>query len=238
MRLQRVLARAGVASRRHAEDLIREGRVKVNGEVGELGMRVDPDVDIIFFGNRRVRVAPVTWLAFHKPVGTVVSRSDERGRPTIFALLPDHRALTYVGRLDFMTSGLLLLTTDGVGVNRLTHPRFGVERVYLATVRGGSPRAITQLIGRGVSVDGRPVAIVDAETRRAGRGRVELELTLAEGRYRIVRRLCSELGLTVERLKRVRYGPVRLGKLPVGTSRPLSKRELTLVTALANANGN
>ncbi len=234
MRLQRALARAGVTSRRRAEDLIRAGKVKVNGKVASIGATVDPERDVIVIRGNRIRQAAVTWIALHKPVGYVVSRRDPRGRPTVFELLPNVPALTYVGRLDVMTSGLLLLTTDGGATNRLTHPRYGVERTYRALVHGRSAHEIRQGIGRPIIVDGRPVRIVKSDVRERGSS-VELQLVLAEGRYRIVRRVCERLGLKVERLVRLSHGPVKLGRLGPGEWRHLTKREREAVEALCAA---
>ena len=243
MRLQRALARAGVASRRAAEDLIRAGRVRVNGRVAEIGASVDTDADVITIGGRRIRVARIVWLAFHKPVGCVVTRRDTRGRPTVFEMLPNIPGLTYVGRLDFMSAGLLLLTTDGEAANRLMHPRYGVERTYRAVVHGRSLDAIRRSLSRPVVIDRRPVRVVRVhvqQLRGGGRGRgggasANLTLTLAEGRHRIVRRLCDRLGLKVERLIRLSHGPIRLGRLPVGKWRYLSRRELQELGALRAA---
>jgi 23S rRNA pseudouridine2605 synthase len=148
MRLQRALARAGVASRRRAEDMIRAGRVRVNGEVAELGLTVDPECDAITVGRRRVRISDAVWLALNKPVGYVVSRRDEKKRSTVFELVPDIPGLTYVGRLDMMTAGLLLLTTDGVAAHRLTHPSFAVERTYRAIVHGRPARDIRRALSQ------------------------------------------------------------------------------------------
>lgn len=234
MRLQRALARAGISSRRRAEDLIRAGYVKVNGSVAAIGSTVDPEHDVITVRGRRIRQASVTWIALHKPVGYVVSRRDHRGRATVFELLPDVPALTYVGRLDVMTSGLLLLTTDGSALHRLTHPRFGVERTYRALVHGRSANEIRQELRRGVEVDGRPVRVVGSQVQDRGRS-VELRLVLAEGRYRIVRRVCAKLGLRVERLARLSHGPVNLGRLRVGEWRHLTRRERQAVEALCAA---
>jgi 23S rRNA pseudouridine2605 synthase len=234
MRLQRALARAGIASRRQAENLIRAGKVRVNGKAATIGAKVDLEKDEIVVSGRRVRQAAVTWIALHKPVGYVVSRHDPRGRPTVYELLPDVPALTYVGRLDVMTSGLLLLTTDGGAVNRLTHPRYGVRRSYRALVHGREANEIRQELTRPVIVDGRPVRIVKADVRDRGKS-VELELVLAEGRYRIVRRACARLGLRVERLVRLAHGPVRLGRLGPGKWRHLSRHEREAVKALTAA---
>lgn len=230
MRLQRALARAGVTSRRKAEDLIRAGRVRVDGAVATIGTSVDPDRQRITVDGAAVRLAagPATWLALNKPLGYVVSRGDPAGRPTVFDLLPAVRGLTYVGRLDVMTSGLLLLTTDGAAAHRLMHPRFAVERTYLLRVHGRPAEQVRAALGRSISIDGRPVVVRRARVRPAGRG-VELELTLAEGRQRIVRRLAEALGLKVEWLHRTRYGPVRLGALAEGRHRPLTRREVAAI---------
>src|SRR6266852_336591 len=138
MRLQRAMARAGVASRRKAEDLIRAGRVRVDGAVATLGMSVDVARERLTVDGRAVRAGPLTWLALNKPVGYVVSRGDPAGRRTVYDLLPKVPGLTYVGRLDVMTSGLLLLTTDGAAAHRLMHPRFAVPRTYWLRAHGRS----------------------------------------------------------------------------------------------------
>jgi len=157
MRLQRALARAGVTSRRKAEEVIRAGRVRVDGAVATLGMSVDLDRQRVTVDGRTVRAAPSTWLALNKPIGYVVSRRDPEGRPTVYDLLPNVPGLAYVGRLDVMTSGLLLLTTDGAAAHRLTHPRFEVPRTYWLSVHGRPPAEVQAALQRGVVVDGRPV---------------------------------------------------------------------------------
>lgn len=227
MRLQRALARAGVSSRRGAESLIREGRVRVNGTVAEIGSSVDPDRDVITVGGRRVRPAPggPVWIALHKPVGMVVSRSDEEGRTTVFDLLPKVPGLTYVGRLDVMTSGLLLLTTDGEETHRLTHPRYAVERTYRVLVHGRPESEIREALRRPIVLEGRPVGLVRWSLRPVGHS-TDVLLALAEGRYRIVRRVCDALGLKVERLTRLSYGPVKLAALKPGEWRYLTPAEV------------
>ncbi len=225
MRLQRALARAGVTSRRKAEDLIRAGRVRVDDALATIGTSVDPERQRITVDGAAVRAAPaVTWFALNKPIGTVVSRGDPKGRPTVFDLLPHVPGLTYVGRLDAMTSGLLLLTTDGHAAHRLMHPRFEVPRTYQLGTHGRSVQEVTRALARPVPIDGRPVRVLRSRVRAAGRS-VEIELTLGEGRNRIVRRLALALGLKVEWLHRTSYGPVRLGPLPEGKCRPLTRRE-------------
>ena len=225
MRLQRALARAGIASRRAAEELIRAGRVRVDGKVAELGSKVDPDRQKITVGGKTVQVVARRWLAFHKPLGVVTTASDEEGRRTVLEFIRDPAGLTYVGRLDVMTTGLLLLTTDGEAVHRLTHPKYRVPRRYTALVHGRSAPELEKLVRERVVVDGRPVLAQEVRVRPGKEGRCILDVTLTEGRNRIVRRWCEEMGLKVERLARLSYGPVRLGDLPVGRSRPLTPRE-------------
>jgi 23S rRNA pseudouridine2605 synthase len=234
MRLQRALARAGVTSRRKAEELIRAGRVRVDGTVATLGSSVDPERQRVSVDGKAVRPAAAAWFALNKPIGVVTSRGDPDGRRTVFDLVPDTPGLIYVGRLDVMTSGLLLLTTDGAAAHRLTHPRYAVERTYRMAVHGAPADAVRRAIAARPVVDGRPVAVVAVSARPKGRS-VEVELTLAEGRHRIVRRLAEALDLKVEWLHRVTYGPVRLGDLPEGRSRPLTRREIDAIERLRGA---
>jgi pseudouridine synthase len=225
MRLQRALARAGVASRRAAEKLIEDGRVRVDGKTATIGMKVDPGRQRITVGNRPVKVKERRWLAFHKPLGVVTTARDEEGRRTVLDFIPDSSALTYVGRLDVMTTGLLLLTTDGEAVHRLTHPRYRVPRRYTALVHGRAPAEIAAAARERIVIDGRPVVPSEVKVRPGTEGRSILDVTLAEGRNRIVRRWCEAMGLKVDRLARLSYGPVRLGDLAPGRYRPLTPRE-------------
>ena len=231
MRLQRALARAGVASRRGAEVLIVAGRVRVNGTVAELGVRVDPTIDLITVGGRRVTQTKVAWIALNKPAGYVVTRRDTEGRSTVFDLVPDLPGLAYVGRLDVATTGLLLLTTDGEAAHRLTHPRFAVERTYRAIVRGRPADDIRRALRRPVVIGRRRVSIVRFGVRRAERGASDVTLTLTEGRNRIVRRVCEHLGLDVVRLIRLSHGPVKLGRLAPGRWRYLTANEISAIRA-------
>jgi 23S rRNA pseudouridine2605 synthase len=235
MRLQRALARAGVTSRRKAEELIRAGRVRIDGTVATLGQSVDPDRQRVSVDGRVVRpAAAATWLALNKPLGIVVSRGDPEGRRTVFDIVPAIPGLIYVGRLDVMTSGLLLLTTDGTAAHRLAHPRFAVPRTYRFAVHGGSAADVKRALAGRPVVEGRPVGIVSAAVRPKGRS-VEVELVLAEGRHRIVRRLAEALDLKVEWLHRVSYGPVRLGDLAAGRYRALTRREIDAIARLHGA---
>jgi 23S rRNA pseudouridine2605 synthase len=225
MRLQRALAQAGVASRRAAEELIEAGRVKVDGQVATLGMRVDPEHQRITVGGRAIPKLEQRWLAFHKPMGVVTTARDEAGRRTVFDFLRDPRGLTYVGRLDVNTTGLLLLTSDGEAVHRLTHPRYRIPRSYTALVHGRPTAEIAATLRQRMVVDGQAVVPLRARVRTGKEGRSILDVTLTEGRNRIVRRWCEAMGLKVERLARLTYGPVRLGDLPPGASRSLTPAE-------------
>ncbi|MFI5210021.1 MAG: pseudouridine synthase [Gemmatimonadales bacterium] len=231
MRLQRALAQAGIASRRAAEELITAGKVRVNGTVATLGSKVDPATQTITVSGRAIPKPRRRWLAFHKPLGVVTTASDEEGRRTVFDLIDDPKGLTYVGRLDVMTTGLLLLTSDGEAVHRLTHPRFRIERSYTALVHGRPTAEIAAAVKLPVAIDGKPVVPIRPRVRPGDRGRSILDVTLTEGRNRIVRRWCEAMGLKVERLARLSYGPVRLGDLPVGRSRPLTPKEEAAIYA-------
>lgn len=233
MRLQRALARAGIASRRASEELITAGRVTVNGTVAHIGQVVDPDRDEIRVDGKQVKSASQhVWLLLNKPSGVMTTKSDPEGRQTVFDLVKDVPGLTYVGRLDYLTEGALILTTDGAGANALTHPRYEVEREYVAIVTGDVASAVAEA-RRGVELEDGVVLPTTVSAKRIGGGRSEFHVTISEGRKREVRRLCKELGLTIERLIRVRYGPVALGDLPVGRSRALSSKEIAAIHSMA-----
>ncbi len=225
MRVQRALARAGVASRRAAEQLITDGKVRVDGKVATLGMKVDLTTQRLTVGGRAVKLQAKRWLAFHKPLGVVTTANDEQGRRTVLDFIPNNAGLTYVGRLDVMTTGLLLLTTDGEAVHRLTHPRYRVPRRYTALVHGRSTAEIVQAVKQQVVLDGRPVVPSETRVRPGSDGRSLLDVAFHEGRNRLVRRWAEALGLKVDRLARLSYGPVRLGDLASGRYRPLTPKE-------------
>jgi 23S rRNA pseudouridine2605 synthase len=232
MRIQRALARSGIASRRHSEELIRAGRVTVNGKAAQIGQSVDPARDDIRVDGKRVSApAGPVWMVLNKPAGVMTTRSDTRGRQTVFDLVKDVPGLTYVGRLDYLTEGVIILTTDGHGAHALTHPSHEVERTYLAIVRGDADLAARRARGVVMLEDG-PVQARHVATRPLGGGLHEFEVTIAEGRKREVRRFCKELGLRIERLIRTRYGPVELGRLKPGESRPLTRAELAVIARI------
>ncbi len=226
MRIQRALARAGVASRRKAEELITAGRVRVNGEVARTGQIVDPSRD----DDRRRRTRRRS-AARHRLVRAQQARrrDDDAFRSRTAGArcsisCPSVRGLTYVGRLDYLTEGLLLLTTDGEAAHRLSHPRGEIERTYVATVIGKGDEA-AHIARGGVMLDDGPSNRSASSATHVGRDRWDLEVTITEGRKREVRRLCTALGLSVERLVRTRFGPIALGALPSGAVRELTAAE-------------
>jgi len=226
MRLQRALAQAGIASRRNAEELITSGRVRVDGKVAELGSKVDPTKQKITVDGKPTRKVAKRWIALHKPLGVVTTASDEQGRQTVMDLIPNPRGLTYVGRLDINTTGLLLLTTDGDAVHRLTHPRWHLGRRYVALVHGQSTAALTALVKKPVAVEGRAVKVTGIRVREGKDGRSVVDLLIHEGRNRIVRKWFEALGCKVDRLARLQYGPIKLGDLAEGQWRVLEPKEV------------
>jgi 23S rRNA pseudouridine2605 synthase len=229
VRLQKLLAEAGVASRRGAERLITQGRVRVNGvTVGEFGARADPARDRIEVDGQLLP-APERkrYIVLHKPRGYLTTREDPRRRPRVFDLLPGiPERLHPVGRLDFDAEGLLLLTNDGALTDRLAHPRHGVRRVYHVLVVGAVGAGALRRLEGGVMLEDGPARVERARAlREAPDGAVWLELTLREGRYHEVKRLCRAAGLVVRRLRRVGFGPLRLGRLPAGAWRELTDAE-------------
>jgi 23S rRNA pseudouridine2605 synthase len=227
-RLQKVLAAAGVGSRRACEELIAAGRVTVNGRTVSLGARVDPQRDTISLDGARVPTAEgLAYLAVHKPRGMLSTMSDERGRPCIGDLVADMSTqLHHVGRLDADSEGLLLMTNDGALSHRLMHPSFGVGKTYLAEVEGVLGRAATRRLRTGVDLDDGPVVVDDVTVVDTAANRSVLEVSLHEGRNHVVRRLLAEVGYPVTRLVRTTIGPVHLGTLKPGRRRHLQPGEV------------
>ena len=230
-RLQKVMAAAGVASRRVSEDLIVAGRVTVNGQVvTELGRRVDPATDRVAVDGTAVQLdTSRRYVMLNKPVGVVSSMRDEQGRPDLSGFTAGYpERLFNVGRLDAETSGLLILTNDGELAHVLAHPSFGVTKTYIARVRGTvSPQTIARLT-KGVELEDGPIAADKARLlqSRSGGGDSLVEVTLHSGRNRIVRRMMAEVGHPVIELVRRQFGPLHLGTLKVGAMRDLTKEEL------------
>ena len=229
VRLQKVLAAAGLGSRRHCEELIGEGRVEVDGEtVRRYGARVDPDHQVIRVDGLRIPSRQdLVYLALNKPAGVLTTMSDDRGRPTVGDLLGDRQERLYhVGRLDYETEGLMLFTNDGDLAHRLMHPKYGVLKTYLADVPGPVDRDLGRRLMTGIELeDGVASADKFRVVERAG-SRALVEITLHEGRKHIVRRMLAEAGYPVSRLVRTQVGPVALGSLRPGTTRALSTREI------------
>jgi 23S rRNA pseudouridine2605 synthase len=228
VRLQKYLADAGVASRRAGEQLIVAGRVAVNGQtVAELGTRIDPVHDKVAVDGKPVRAKRKLYVALNKPPGLVCSRQDEFERPTIYGLLPKEWGhLHSVGRLDYHSEGLIFLTNDGEFSLHLTHPRYGVRKKYVATVEG---RVAAEMLGQftqGVWYQGEQLKAERARLVSASQAQSVVELELAQGKYREVRRLFESQRLTVKRLQRVQIGKIKLGELRLGKWRTLTEPEI------------
>lgn len=233
VRLQKYLAEAGVASRRASEDIILQARVTLNGKVvRELGVKVNPAKDQVMVDGKLVRTKKKVYLALHKPVGCVCSRKDERGRNTVYELLPpDWSSVQSVGRLDYDTEGLLLLTNDGELSLRLTHPRYGVKKIYEVTVEGRVDEEQLAALTRGIRDEGELLRAQRVRITSATKSRSVIELELTEGKNREVRRMCAAIGLNVEQLVRTQVGKIKLGELRVGRWRMLTETEIkTLLT--------
>jgi 23S rRNA pseudouridine2605 synthase len=223
VRLQKVLARAGIGSRRACEELIADERVTVDGEIARLGRRVDPSVAEVTVDGVRIGVAEhLVHYLLHKPTGVITTADDPRGRPTVLDLVPAEPRVFSVGRLDQDTEGLLLLTNDGDLAHRLTHPSFGVDKEYLAAVARRPSRDGLRRLREGIELDDGPtaparVSMLDDRT---------LRLVIHEGRNRQVRRMCDAVGTPVERLVRTRIGPLSDPSLVAGEWRPLTQDEV------------
>jgi 23S rRNA pseudouridine2605 synthase len=224
VRLQKFLADAGVASRRAAEEIILAGRVGVNGKiVRQLGTKIDVLHDRVAVDGKPIRERRKIYIALHKPVGCICSRKDELGRRTVYEYLPrEWQIASTVGRLDFNSEGLIFLTNDGEFALRLTHPRYGVRKKYLAEIEGSVEREMLEKFVRGVFYQGDKLKAESA--RQISRSVVELELS--EGKNREVRRLFESQGLTVLRLQRIQIGKIKLGELKPGRWRTLTETEI------------
>ena len=234
-RLQKLLAQAGIASRRKAETWILDGKVRVNGRVAKLGDKADPARDKILVDGRPLEVhTAMRYLMLHKPRGFVTTMADERGRKCVAELVAEVPERVYpVGRLDRESEGLLLLTNDGAFANAMMHPSHHVPKTYRVTIHPGiTENQLTQL-AIGIPLDGRKTAPAGVRVLKQEPGRVVLEIVLQEGRNRQIRRMCEALGLEVARLKRIAIGPVRLWMLQPGDWRDLTAEEVRALKAAA-----
>jgi 23S rRNA pseudouridine2605 synthase len=226
-RLQKVLAAAGIASRRASEELIAAGRVTVNGEVAELGAKCDPASDVVELDGERVNVDPDrVYILLNKPRGVVTTADDPHGRPTVVDLVELPQRLFPVGRLDQDTEGLLLLTNDGELTHRLLHPSYEVARTYVALVPGPVRKRTLATLREGVELEDGPARVRRIRVLEEERSKALVEIVMTEGRKREIRRMFSAVGLTVERLARVAYGGVELGELRQGKWRFLTQAEI------------
>lgn len=230
VRLQKFMAEQGVASRRKSEDLIRAGKVKVNGHIAEIGMKINPRKDLVTVGKQKltnVKNRKMVYIMLNKPRGYVTTVSDELGRKTVMDLLPDFGYRIYpVGRLDKDSEGLLLLTNDGSFTNCMTHPSHEYAKVYRVTVRPAVNDEILFNLRNGIEIDGRKTAPCEVTVLTEEENRVVLEFILHEGRNRQIRKMCESQGLEVARLKRISIGPIKLGMLKQGDYKELSEQDV------------
>jgi 23S rRNA pseudouridine2605 synthase len=236
-RLQKVLAQAGVASRRKCEEIILAGRVEVNGKtVNKLGVKVDPAQDEIVVDGRPIRLEKPVYVLFHKPKGVISSVRDPRGRPVVTDFIKDIKARLYpIGRLDYDTEGLLLLTNDGEFANLLMHPRHHIAKTYLVTVKGIPHGSDLEKLASGIALEDGVTAPAEAEYHDVDPDKKEavISLTIYEGKNRQVRRMFEALSFPVKKLKRIRYGFLTLEGVPRGKYRHLTAQEVKELKDLA-----
>ncbi len=240
IRLQKFLADAGIASRRAAEKIIAEGRVSVNGSIiREMGVQVDENYDEVAVDGEVVKNnEKKMYIMLNKPVGFITTVSDDKGRPTVMELVSDISARIYpVGRLDYDTEGLLLLTNDGDLTYRITHPKHDINKTYVAEVTGDVNMETIISLRRGVVLDGQKTMPAEVEIIGATQLGTKLEITIHEGRNRQVRRMFEELGCTVKRLRRIKEAGLNLGHLPLGKWRKLTESEVNMLKKIEPARG-
>jgi 23S rRNA pseudouridine2605 synthase len=237
-RVQKLLARAGLGSRRACEELVREGRVKIEGVVATLGDRADPETQQVLVDDVPLAVRPdLVYYVLNKPSGVVTTASDPQGRPTVVELVPGEPRVFPVGRLDADTEGLLVLTNDGDLAQLLAHPRHGVDKTYVAEVAGRPSDAALRELRTGVQLDDGPTAPANVRIAARTDERSAIELTIHEGRKRQVRRMCAAVGYPVERLVRTKIGPLADARLAPGTWRALAPREVRALYEAAHTTG-
>lgn len=229
VKLQKYFSDCAVMSRRAAEEEIKNGKVTVNGEVATLGLRIDPERDVVIYKGKRVlpKTDEKTYILLNKPRGIVTSLSDEKGRATVISLLKGVRTRVYpVGRLDMDSNGLLLLTDDGELTNRLTHPRHQIPKIYRVTVKGEVSEKALELLRSPLTIDGYKIQPVKTTVFSLENSSTTLEMTLFEGRNRQIRRMCALCELSITQLTRIAIGNIALGDLPSGKWRYLTEDEV------------
>ncbi len=235
-RVQKLLARAGLGSRRACEEIVRAQRVKIDGVVATLGDRADPDTQQVLVDDVPLAVRPdLVYYVLNKPTGVVTTASDPQGRPTVVGLVPTEPRVFPVGRLDADTEGLLLMTNDGDLAQLLAHPRHGVDKTYVAEVAGDPGDAALRQLRTGIELEDGPTAPARARIMARTQGKTALELTIHEGRKRQVRRMCAAVGLRVQRLVRTKIGPLADPRLGPGAWRELLPREVRALYEAAHS---
>ena len=234
MRLQKYIAACGVCSRRAAEELIKQGRVAVNGKTASLGDGVDESADLVTLDGKPLTLPRErTYIMLHKPAGYVTTLTDPQGRPTVAELVADAGVRLFpVGRLDIMSEGLLIMTDDGEKANRLSHPSHGVEKTYRLWLKGDDAEKRAKKLTEPIFYEGVSYRGGDLRVISIGKNRVNADLTIREGKNREVRNMCAAVGLHVVRLVRIRQGELCLGDLPAGKWRRLTKQELAWINHL------
>ena len=240
IRLQKFLSEAGVASRRKAEEMIRNGAVKVNGVTAQIGDSVDPKKDTVLVKGKKVmKQKTMRYILLNKPRGYVTTTDDDLGRKCVLELVKDVKERIYpVGRLDRVSEGALILTNDGAFANAMMHPSKHVPKTYRVTVRPEATSEQVDILSTGVEIDGRMTAPADVYILSKEEGRAVLEIVLYEGRNRQIRRMCEALDLEVARLRRVAVGPIKLGMLPTGQWRDLTEDEVNSLFKAAGLKAN
>jgi pseudouridine synthase len=240
-RLQKILSRAGLASRREAERWIQEGRVTVNGVVvKKLGSQAEPGRDKIKVDGKLIAQSSPRYFLFHKPTGLLTTMQDPEGRPNLgtwLEALGRRGRLFPVGRLDFNSSGILILTNDGALAQRLSHPRYGVTKVYRVKISGRPSASELDRLRRGIRLEDGMTAPAGVRVRKLLRNNAWFDVEIHEGRNREVRRMFRALGYFVEKLERIRLGPITLGSLPAGQMRPLSREEIAALKKIVGMGG-
>jgi pseudouridine synthase len=238
-RIQKIISRAGLASRRLAEQWIRQGRVTVDGQTAQLGQKADPDRQTVMIDGRPVFYEEERlWVALNKPAQVVSTLSDPQGRPTVAQLTADLKVRLFpVGRLDYHSQGLLLMTNDGRLAQELAHPAFKVPKTYLVKVKGRPRSGELDRLRQGLKIDGRPTAPAQVEMVGPTENNTWLRITVIEGRNRLIRKMCAQIGHGVKKLIREKIGPIELGDLPPGRHRRLTRREIEALRRAGRRSG-